>query len=185
MKLRLLLPTLALFLGICSTSRATDAPFEISIAIPGSLEGPALVRENKQSHFHVILTNITDTTQEILETNNSWGYDALGFELTDAQGRKTTAIRRPIYGWTRNFPNTWLLPPHASHVFDIYYSDPEQWQGFSPSKSRDGRAYYTIRAMYTSPSLDQESEFIKSKVHPWAGTLTSAPVKFFFFWKTP
>jgi hypothetical protein len=127
----------------------------------------------KEVHFYVLITNVSQNTRRIWQDWNSWGYYSLAFELTDEKGRKVTATRPPR-AWTFNSPTWWELAPGETHVFEVYFADPEQWSNF-PMPPAGEPQLYTVRAAY------KVSESKESKHHGvWIGDIKSDPVRVLF-----
>jgi hypothetical protein len=128
----------------------------------------------KKVHFYVLITNVSEKTQRIWQDWNSWGYNTLTFELTDDKGQKVTATRPPTASWTMNSPTWWVLAPGETHVFEVYFADPEQWTNF-PMPPAGEPQLYTVRAVYKT------SESQESKQHAvWIGDIVSDPVRVLF-----
>jgi hypothetical protein len=94
MKHSLLIPLLLLFVGAYD-AKAQQAPFSL-----------------------VVLTNVAKEPQAAWETWNSWGYQAIRFEVTTPDGRKTVVSPR-MQDFTRNFPSTFLVQPGEHCVYPI------------------------------------------------------------------
>ena len=179
-RIRLLI---ALLLVFGQRANASEA-LQVALSIPaaegqnGSLTGDnglALFYgpSTKTIHFYVLITNGSPTIQRLWIDGMAWGYDNLSFELTDEEGHKMTATR-PLTGFTVNVPAWWVLAPGETHVFEIYFVDPESWTGF-PSLAAGERRAYSLRAVYkVNKSPESERHGI------WTGDLASDPVRVIF-----
>ncbi len=78
----------------------------------------------KADEFYVVLTNVSKVAQPVFESWNSWGYQAVSFEFTTADGRKFHRLKDDQI-FTRNFPSTFLIPPGEHQVFPIRLD--KQW----------------------------------------------------------
>jgi hypothetical protein len=158
---------------------------QVKISIPYALgqygpvtgdNGPSLVYNDtiaKNVHFYVLITNVSHNTQRIWEDWNSCGRWTLAFELTDEKGRKQIATR-PGAVWTINVPTWWELAPGETHVFEVYFADPEQWNNF-PMLSVGESKNYTIRAVYKISESPESKQY-----EVWTGNIESAPVRMLF-----
>jgi len=127
----------------------------------------------KNVHFYVLITNVSHQTQRIWQDWNSWGRWTLAFELTDEKGDKATATR-PSAVWTVNSPTWWELAPGETHVFEVYFADPDLWSNF-PMLPVGEPQLYTVRAVY-KVSKSQESKHYSV----WIGDIVSDPVRVLF-----
>jgi hypothetical protein len=55
--------------------------------------------------FYVLLSNVSKQPQTVWEDWNSWGYQAISFELTTADGKKHVLSKRQ-QDFTKNYPST-------------------------------------------------------------------------------
>jgi hypothetical protein len=152
-------------------TEAGKGAIEVSIAIP--LRNANQERElnylGTRPHFHVLVTNVSDQPQRVWREWCSWGYFALSFEVTDADG-KTRAIIKNLRAWTRNFPDYWTIPPHESLVLEVDFADTSVWQPF-PHPEGDPMSF-TMQAVFEIPR-DKETE----KDSVWTGRVVSKAVK--------
>src|SRR5262249_55914435 len=113
-------------------NQAPVPPISVAIAVPASsaYDGSRVVRTGqKDAHFHVVLTNVSNQPQRIWREDCSWGYSALSFEFKDESGKAFVAERKPR-GWRANMPVYWTLAPHEPLVLDVYLTDAAVWNGF-------------------------------------------------------
>lgn len=166
MKIRFLCTLLVLVLA--PSLRASDA-LQVTVEAPNGLpgSGPTIHwdQRDKTSHFHVLVTNISDTPQRIWQDWTGWGYFNLRLEFTDADGTTATATKLGK-NWSSDGPVSWTLAPHETHVIDVYFADPKQWTGFPSLK--DDRKLFTIRAIYES--LDSAESKVQGV---WTGKVIS------------
>jgi hypothetical protein len=149
----------------------------LSIAVPAVTPGVerAVPVFDRNSHFHVTLSNISKEPQKIVTDGNSWGYEALTFEITDKSGRKSVA-RRVATDFSKNTMTWWLLQPQESVILDVYFADPQKWESF-PRLERYGQSEaVTIRAIF---------EFARAERKPspdglWTGRVVSEPEELVF-----
>ena len=114
--------------------------------------------------FYVVLTNNSQETQAVWESWNSWGYQAISFELTTKEGKKFVVSRRQ-QDFTRNFRSTFLVKPGEHQVFAIRLD--EQWETHPTLPKRDEMSV-TLKAVYEVPPT---AEAIQYKV--WTGRVES------------
>lgn len=167
---------LALLARACSPSLPASEVLQVAVEIPDSDSGGGRVliwdRTDKRSHFHVLVTNVSDEVQRIQQDSTSWGWNDLRLEFTGTD-RKTFEIHRATsHEWAANMPCWWILAPHEAHVFDVYFNDPADWEGFSEISYPSGA--YTIRAMY---ELEASSLPPDDRNAGWSGKIASEPIK--------
>lgn len=90
-------------LSITSSARAGEPKLSVSIAVAAINPGTerAVPAFDRHSHFHVILTNTSSESQRIATEWNSWGDQALNFEISDESG-KTWVARRVAIAHSKN-----------------------------------------------------------------------------------
>src|SRR5262245_53882227 len=127
-------PVLLLFVAAMTAiaaDAAEDATISVSISVPSERNGARGVQHwDRASHFHVIASNLSDQPQRIWQEPFSWGYWALSFEFNDESGKKWTAKKRGMKPFTMNKAAYWLLEPHESLVYEVYFADSDIWEGF-------------------------------------------------------
>ncbi len=170
LRMKKVLLLLLLSVWFCELPVIASDTLRLSVAITSDWRGPTVRcdRRNKNDHFHVILTNISDGPQHIWQDDNSLGWQNLRLELTDAEGH-IVLVARPGRSWDLNSPTWWALTPQESHVFDIDFNDPLEWTGFPILKKRDES--FTIRAIYEVDPVPQSTD-----VRIWTGKVISEPV---------
>jgi hypothetical protein len=75
--------------------------------------------------FYVVLTNTTTVPQKVFESWNSWGYQAISFELVTARGQRFV-VSRKNQDFDKNFPSTFIVPPGENQVYTIRLNE-EDW----------------------------------------------------------
>ncbi|MGI9239469.1 MAG: hypothetical protein ACR2RV_01635 [Verrucomicrobiales bacterium] len=140
------------------STASAEPPFRISI-VPESRSGQVSKigwgAESKRKCY-VVLTNTTDQPQRVFETWNSWGYQAISFELTHASGKTSKVSVKPQI-FTVNFPSTFTIPANGHYVFPISLN--QDWEG-EPEFGKEGRTEVKLKAVYglapTTESREQE-----------------------------
>ncbi len=165
--MRLIFLSLAVFVlvGIPRTD-APKAPFSLVVVPTTSTgEGGTITMAHRMPRdFYVVLTNDSQETQAVWESWNSWGYQAISFELTTTEGKKFVVSRRQE-DFTRNFPSTFLVKPGEHQVLAIRLD--ERWQTHPTLPKRDEMPV-TLKAVYEVPPT---AEATKYKV--WTGRIES------------
>jgi hypothetical protein len=139
----------AALVSLTDLARAEENTLALSIAIPALAANNerSVPAYDRNSHFPVILTNTSDKPQLIVTPWNSWGDHALSFEITD-KASKTSVARTVPLDYTKNILQWWTLQPQESLVLDVYFADPNKWEGFPhPAHYGDSEAV-TIRAIF-------------------------------------
>ena len=148
---------------------ANPSQWELSIAVPVSNHERS-ISLTPARHFHVLLRNTSASTQKIWKDNNSWGYSALNFELTDANG-KTITLRKNPSSWRKNVPNYWSIAGGETLVLDVYLTN-----GDWPQLPMNDAAHtYTIRALFELTDDEKAKE-----LGIWVGKLTSSAKEIVF-----
>jgi hypothetical protein len=147
-------------------------PLALSLAIPEHNGERSVDCSSSNSHFHVILSNASDSTRRIWRESCSQGWLTLTFECKDENGESWVASREARV-WTRNVPDWWTLKPHESLVMDVSFADPEIWQGF-PEPGSIPRIV-TMRAIFNCKPDDEARQH-----SVWAGRVASKPEKIRF-----
>ena len=128
MKMIVCIVVLGLVAATAVTSAAEPA-ISVSIAEPSRDVGERYIEySGSNSHFHVVVTNLSNKPQRIWATSFSEGYLALSFEITNKNGKKWLAKRKDR-NWMRNAPRWWILEPSEHLVIDVYFWDSTEWVG--------------------------------------------------------
>ncbi len=153
------------------------APLSIAVVIPKKGNTRSITCWNENSHFHVVLKNESDTSINLWEEWNSWGYFGLSFVVKDETG-KEHIMKKKMRGWDKNAPTTVTLDPGDMYVFDVRYQG-EEWEGakFPYGKDIQRRRskmipFYHIKAVY---EIREDENSKKQKV--WTGRIESEEVK--------
>jgi len=154
----------------------------LAIAVPVLAPGTerSTVAFDRNSRFAVILSNTSKEPQRIPTEWNSWGYEALSFEITDKTGRKSVA-RRVAMDFQKNTLNWWVLQPQESVVLDVFFADPQKWEGFPHLRRYGESATVTLRAVF-------EFNLNVRKPLPeglWTGRVVSKPEEVVFHHRIP
>jgi len=153
---------------------AADSVISVAIAVPA--HGSHRVLEysgGHESHFHVLISNVSDKPQKIWREWCSWGYYALSFEITDESGKTWTATKK-ARDWDKNFPDSWTLAAKETLVLDVHFAGSDTWEGF-PRPSGVSQTI-TIRAIFEiSPDKDSQRDSV------WTGRALSKADKFVIY----
>lgn len=155
-------------------SASNQDGLEVAIPVPvssGTNEKVIEFRpEPADRRLHVLLTNTSQHPISVWRLTNSWGYKALSFEVTDAQGNTHTVAQGGIRIWTANGPMYWIIAPHEHAVLDVDLTD-KSWTGITWPNNTP--LYYTIRAIY-----EVNPEEMSEKMSVWTGRITSKTEKY-------
>lgn len=166
---------LILIAAIISTSAAKNDPaIAVSIVTPVHDKQRFIISSENNPHFHVIITNTSKKPQRILSESCSWGYEALYFELTDANGKTWTVKKKPK-DWYRNVLEYNTLPENENMVLDIYYKDTNIWEGFPLPKEFAAPEIITMRAIF-----EIKPGTVPKKYSVWTGRSVSKANKYEF-----
>jgi hypothetical protein len=146
----------------------------ISIAIPPGANGERAISYAKPK-FQVQVTNKSDREQRIWRDSNSWGYYALSFELTEADG-KVTRIQKVRQGFTKNAPVYFTLPPNESRMLEVNFADTNTWSPVPFPRPGGDSVTYTMRAIFEIGETEQSK-----KLNVWTGRIVSKPEKYTFY----
>jgi len=172
-----LLSALAFLAAATAFAASANSEISVSIAAPGLYPDTDgfIPAHDRNSHFHVILTNISKKTQRIITDGNSSGDKTLSFEIIDKSPETATA-RRVAGEYAKNMAHWWVLQPEESVVIDVCFADPAKWEGFHAAHYGDSEIV-TMRAIFEVP----ESEKNAYGNDQWAGRVSSKPGKFAFY----
>jgi hypothetical protein len=165
----------------CNTPRARESaamtlseqqrsPFVVSVVPTRSHDDPLglgiAMAKKSPGTFYVIISNVSNEPQRAFETWNSWGYQAVSFQVRSTAGQ-TFTISRKEQDFTRNFPSTFLIAPGEHMVYPITLDD--QWNVAPPLPIADETPLaITIKAIYEVRSTPEAA-----KERVWAGRLES------------
>ena len=125
--------------------------------------------KNKPREFYVVLTNVSKGPQSIWEYWNSWGYQAISFELTTADGKKFVLSKKQEE-FTANFPSTFIVEPGEHQVYPIRL---DEWWETHPALPKRDEMPITLKAVYEVTPTPEATEY---KV--WTGRLESHSYNF-------
>jgi hypothetical protein len=141
-------------------------PFALAV-VPG--RGGITMANHMARDFYVVLTNVSKEPQPVWEDWNSWGYQTISFEFTEADGEKVV-VRRRQGNFTRNFPSTFLVQPGEHQVYAVKLDDRWETQGVLPKVDE---MQITLKAIYEVTSTPESAQY---KV--WTGRIESHSYNF-------
>jgi hypothetical protein len=121
-------------------------------------------RELPRRDFYVLLSNVSKQPQTVWEDWNSWGYQAISFELITADGSKyVLSVRNQEF--TANFPSTVVIEPSEHQVYVIHL---DEWWEAHPSLPKTAELPIKMKAIYeVSPTPESEQYKV------WTGRVES------------
>jgi len=146
--------------------REGSSPFSLSI-VPG-VSGITMAKDNPRE-FYVVLTNISKDPHFVWEYWNSWGYQAISFEVTTADGKKFVLSKKQE-GFTRNFPSTFAVGPSEHQVYAIKL---DQWWEAHPTLPKADETPITLKAFYEITPTPESAQYTV-----WTGRVESHSYKF-------
>jgi hypothetical protein len=170
----------------CSTPRAVQSPaasgeklnlspLSISVVPTKSYDEPSgrgiSMAKNSPGSFYVILRNTSREPQLVFESWNSWGYQAVSFQVQTATGDKFVISKGPPH-LRANLPSTFLIPPGEHMVYPITLDD--EWDAVPSLPTADQTPLpITIKAIY---EIRPTPEAAEKKV--WTGRVESISYHF-------
>jgi len=148
----------------------TPSPFILSV-VPTQSEREPIGRrismaKTSPGTFYVILTNTSKEPQAAFESWNSWGYQAVSFQVQTADGRHFV-ITKKQHDFTRNFPSPFIIPPGDHMVYPISLN--HEWNVAPAFPIADATPLsITLKAVY---EVHPTPEAVKGKV--WTGRVES------------
>ena len=156
-----------------SVLRAAGAPEEakpalkVSIALSAVGGQRSIILNHPDSHFPVVVTNVSDKPVRLWREWCSWGYYNLTFKGTTADGEEFAA-KKGMMEWTKNYPDAHELAPGEHYVIDVYPH--RDWQSF-PIPANGKSIKLKLAAVYEiKPDADSK------KLNVWAGRVESDPI---------
>jgi len=166
-------------------SATTNSELSVSIAVPYAPNRLAAFGKHSDTNdtrvlcrswdknFHVVLRNVSNKSQNIWQDSNSWGYDALTFEVMDESGKKWVT-KKILASFDQNGPMFWTLKPNESLVIDVSFADDQKsdwqkWKGFPHNQTVSMQAIFEIR-----------KDAWSQKYSVWTGRGASEWKNFFF-----
>jgi hypothetical protein len=151
---------------VANAQEPSSSPFSVSI-VPGI--GGLTMAKNKPHEFYVVITNVSGGPQSIWQYWNSWGYQAISFELTTADGKKFVLSKKQE-GFTINFPSTFVVEPGEHQVYPIKL---DEWWETHPALPKTDEMPITLKVVYEVSTTPEASQY---KV--WTGRLESHSYSF-------
>ena len=139
----------------------SQSPFSLSI-VPG--RSGITMAQNKPDEFYVVLTNVSHEPQAVWENWNSWGYQAISFEVTMADGKKFVLSKKQEE-FTMNFPSTFVVEPGEHQVYPIKF---DEWWETHPALPKTDEMPIKLKAVYEVTTTPEATQY---KV--WTGRLES------------
>jgi hypothetical protein len=155
-------------LATAASSTPAGGP-ALELTFPSAHQVQRFVYLNASSHFHVLLTNTSDGPQRVWADTNSWGYQSLSFEITDAAG-KTWHVGKKQAVFTRNLPGYLTIAAGDTLVKDVYFGDSAVWAGFPLRKGQSNSV--RIRAVFEVAPSPEATQFAL-----WTGRIESNEVE--------
>jgi hypothetical protein len=144
-----------------------QSPFSLSI-VPGR-SGDITMAKKHPNDFYVVLTNVSGLPQPVWESWNSWGYQAISFELTTPDGKKSVASMKQ-HDFTVNFPSMLLVESGEHQVYAIELD--ESWET-NPTLPKRDEMPITLKAIYEIAETPQAVQN-----HVWVGRVESRRYNF-------
>ena len=146
------------------------APFVLSIVPTRSTSdsGVITIASQKPDEFYVVLTNISNESQSVWETWNSWGSQTISFEFKFGNNPPILVARGPEE-FTKNIPSTFLIPPGEHKVYPIRLD--KWWDVRSIPKSTE--TLVGLKAIYEVPNTREAANY-----NVWTGRVESDVYKF-------
>jgi len=176
-----------LFLICTSTPLFGQDELSVSISTPVAVPSDGRTRTlpmGDDTHFHVVISNNTNTQQKIWQSWNSWGFYNLRFDiLNDKNEVIHSVVKNPNRVWTVNYPSQTTIRPKQHFVMDIDLSHKDwvvdrgdkNYQRFSTFLKTRERYNLNIRMVYENRK-DDEAE----KLSTWTGVAKTNAETFLF-----
>lgn len=147
-------------------------PISIKLVAPISTpQGQREISLDRYHRIHVVLTNVSATTQRIWKDWNTWGY--FNLMLTWKSGDRITPIRRNTpKAWDGDFPDFWTMAPGESVVLEVDMSTGE-WSGFPDLYGEEIPA--SLQAIY-----ENKGDVLASEFNIWVGKLVTPAIPVVF-----
>ncbi len=144
--------------------KADAAPaLTVTIAEPLYQQQRALGVGGKESHFYVVVANVSKQPQKVWRDYCSWGYGNLTFKMIDEAG-KETVLTKKLRDWDRNEPIYCVLEPGDLLVLDVRAAE---WVNFPRPAADQGRKI-RLQAVYEiKPDKEAEKDGV------WTGRVFS------------
>jgi hypothetical protein len=164
--------TLFCFLTEIAHSDDRNAPFTLAV-VPSrsSTEEQSIATAAKQPEtFYVVLTNVSDRAQPVWQTQCSWGFWTISFELTMLDGKKLHITKNKNEAFTKNSPAIFLVPPSQYQIYPIQLDS--QWDN-RPQFTKSGSVRVSLKAIYEVGPTPEAAE-----QNVWVGRVESPTYDF-------
>ena len=123
----------------------------VAIAVPDRRGGRVVELIDERSHFHVVVTNVSEHPVRLWREWCSWGYYNLSFEITLPGGKKLVA-KKHARPWKKNYPDFCTIEP-GNHLVIEVYPNADDWKdsglgSIARSDPGEGRKV-TLQAIYS------------------------------------
>lgn len=153
-----------------------DKPvLEVTIAVPEHRGARALILYDAQSHFHVVVRNVSAKPVTIWQEMNSFGYDNLSFEYIDKDKKEGVPHKKKME-FIQNNPDPVTLAAGEEMIREVYFGS-VAWKGF-PLPDAGKTAIVSMRAVFR---IDDSPAAKKYGV--WTGKITSKFRDYSFYTK--
>jgi hypothetical protein len=144
-------------LFVVAGSAVASSPFRVTLVPTKSDErGQIISAANNPGTFYVVLINDSPKAEVVWESWNSWGYDAISFEVTSSDGT-TRHLSKKKQIFTRNFPTTFSIPPAGCQVYPIQFDS--TWANVPSLFPSLGDVKVTVQAIYEVQSSQEAGEY--------------------------
>lgn len=162
------------------------ASLSLQIALPfGEDDTRQIDVFDDQSFFPIVVTNNSSKDQYIWQSNNSWGYGCLFFNVLTDDGEVAFTIKKQQKDWTANMPATLRLKPGGQHVLNVYLNSSVWKMKFLKDYDLRRQIPLTLQAVYEVKPPDSSIDVFwpPGKASPfksrlWTGKIQSARSKF-------
>ena len=128
---------------------------------------------NTNDTFYVILTNTSNQAQPTFEEWNSWGYQAVSFQVQLPDGTNIVVSKKQ-QGFTKNTPGTFVVPAGEQRVYAVNLND--EWTASRELPVADAEPIaVTLKATYAITPTPEAAKY-----HVWTGRAESAPYQLNF-----
>ena len=148
----------------------SEVPFKLSIVPTTSTSESRFITiaSEKPLEFYVVLTNISNEPQAVWLTSNSWGGKTISFEFKFGNSPPVLVTRGPE-GFTKNNPQTFLIPPGEHKVYPIRLD--KWWDVSVVPKSTEMPV--SLKAIYEVTNTSEATVY-----HVWIGRVESRNYEF-------
>lgn len=129
----------------------------------------ALEYRDANSHFPLVLRNLSREPVRVWREWCSWGYFAASFVAVAADGTQSLVKKRDRE-WGKNFPDFDEIGPGESIVRDIYFGS-DDWENF-PRRTGSGGHAIKLKAIF---AIEPDGDAKKHRV--WTGKVRSPEIE--------